>query len=270
MFESSTKKTEFINIENFNSENLPSFSENHHYNNRAVLYLSPDQRFSKTKLKFKRILSRQSQWYDWFEPAPKKIWLQGEKDELTGCYKRKFSEYVHFEKCFDYYQMFPVAISFRDSTGKHQKYTPLTLLNFSTTLKYCSMKPVLVDVKSAENIKENWNWFYPAWRAARLYAKQRGWNFCLVREDFFSTPLYKNAAFLLRYRNNPKNKEYFRSIMKEMHRLETTTIQELLNNISQNDREKIKILSQLWQLMGANYIFFDIKQSITMNSVISI
>jgi hypothetical protein len=269
MFEVS-EKPKFIITDNLNDENLPSPAENQQQGKREVLYLSPNQRFPKTKLQFKRIPSDKSQWYDWFAPAPIEIWSQNEGDELTGLYRQKFSEYVHFETCFNYYQMFPVEIPFIDFTGKQHKYTPLALLTFSLDLMFCSMKPVLLDVRSRNNIKENWSWIYPAWHAANHYAKQNGWNFCLIRDEFFTTPLYQNAAFLLRYRSHPFNEEHFGRLLKKMRQVEKTTVQELLTSVSRYNKDYIKLLPQLWQMLDANYIFFDVKQSLTMNTMISI
>ncbi len=263
-----TKDLKNITTGCLNSEDIPPETDTKQLNNRESAVLCPGKRYPKTKLKYKKIRADKSRPYNWVHAASADKWDSEGEDEATRDLRRRFRHYPHFLRCLEYYQLQPVEIPFRDGEGKRCKYEPLALLTFSKELMYSSMKPVLVDVRSRGNIRQNWDWLYPAWRAANRFAREKGWNFRLVRDEFFRSPLYVNASFLLRYRSLTLNGEYFSRLMREIRSLKTMTVHQLLENVSRDKTEYAEMLPQIWRLVDANYVFFDVREPLKMGTVI--
>lgn len=59
--------------------------------------------------------------------------------------------------------------------------------------------PMLVDVKFRREIFERWAELKPRLRAARAYARERGWIYRIKTEVDIRTPYLANAKFLLPY-----------------------------------------------------------------------
>lgn len=218
--------------------------------------------------KFKRISDEQSCRYHRYAAARAELWSPKEGSERTQNFRLNFRQFVHFETSIDYYQMRPVTIPFYDGDGNYREYRPLALLTYSTDLSYIFMKPVLVDVWSEDDIKDNCCWFYPAWREASRFAKQNGWQFCLIRDYFFDTPIYRNACFLLRFRDYPVKNPYFSRLTREIRRLKRVKINKLMENICDGPEDYAATLPQLWYLLDANFVGYDLTELLTMNSQI--
>jgi hypothetical protein len=267
MFESTENEKVTISHSNFETNLLVS-NRVYRPKSRKIYNIVPNQSYLRTKLTYRRITYKKSRHYNWAFQAPSDMWINGEENGLIRHYRSEFRRYVHFWRCIDYYQIHPVEIPYFDNKNGRRKYKPLALLTYSREYPTASMKPVLIDVQSDKSIKENWSWFYPAWRAANRYAKINGWNFCLIRDDFFQTPLYNNASHLLNFRNYHINSDYFTKLLENMRILQNTTIHYLLKKSSRNSDEYVAMVPQLWNLIENNYIGFNFWRPLTLNSPI--
>lgn len=267
--DSKTKRIEPFNLQFPEDEIIMPNSSGIQHNRRERKILIPHLGLERNKLKYKLISPKKSSRYDWHNSAPPEMWATAERSDLTQHYQQKFRHFVHFERIIDYYQIRPVKIPFSDKQGNQHHYQPLALLTYSPKLFYVSMRPVLVDVWSDDEIRGNWSFLYPAIRAARDYAKARGWRFCLIRDYFFKTPLYLNACFLLRYRSYKVNNEYYGKIINGFfYKNRVSTINEVLEKVSNNREERIAMMPQLFYLIDANYLGYDKTKLLNENSQI--
>lgn len=210
------------------------------------------------KGKFNRISDDQSCRYDRIRGAPAKLWSPSEGSRRTRNFRRDFKRFVDFETSIDYYQMSPVTIPFRDGDGNCREYRPLVLLTYVTDFSYIAMKPVLIDIRSEDDIRKNRSWLLPAWRAAHRFAAQNGWHFRLIRDYFFDSPIYRNAGFLLGFRRHLLKNPYFTRLTREIRRLKTATINEIMENTCDSPEDYAATLPQLWCLLNVNFAGYDL------------
>ncbi|HXG85688.1 MAG TPA: hypothetical protein VNI84_16825 [Pyrinomonadaceae bacterium] len=266
------KKSKILSEPNFGKEITLFPDGNFIKRNRGEKsILIPNSKIAlKGESKFKRISDEDSCRYNQHPAAtaPDELWSPNEGSERTRNFRCNFRRFVDFETSIDYYQMRPVTIPFKDDDGNCRRYRPLALLTYSTDLTYVSMKPVLVDVWCQDDIRENWNWFYPAWREAHRFAERNGWHFRLIRDYFFDTAIYRNAGFLMGFRNYPVKNPYFSRLTREIRRLKRVSINELLENICDSPEDYAATLPQLWYLLDANFVGFDLTELLTGNTLI--
>lgn len=238
------------------------------HRSRKFHSILPDHSYTRVKLKYARISHKKSHRYNWAFSPSQDIWSKSIQDELTQQYRCNFSHYINFWRCIDYYQIEPVEIPYISYKNTRGKYVPLMLVTFNKVYPTATMPPVLIDVRSKENITNNWKWFYPAWREANRFAKTRGWNFCLINDDFFQTPLYYNASKLLDFRYYPLNSGYYKRLLKNMDILQITTVKNLLDKTSHNKKEFEAMIPQLFYLIEKNYISFNFWLPLRLDSTI--
>ncbi|UUQ67746.1 TnsA endonuclease N-terminal domain-containing protein [Pseudomonas fuscovaginae UPB0736] len=92
----------------------------------------------------------------------------------------------------------PVQLDFVARSGRPYTYTPDYLVHFHA---HTHQRPMLVEVKPAENWRENWRDLLPKWKAALRYAKGRGWGFHIYDESRIRGRSLKNIQYLERFRN---------------------------------------------------------------------
>lgn len=98
----------------------------------------------------------------------------------------------------------PCVFPFTTRTGRGATYTPDYLVVYrsdSSPLSY-QRRPMLVEVKPAEEWRQHWREWLPKWKAARRYAASQGWTFRIMDESRIRTQALANIQFLRRYRNN--------------------------------------------------------------------
>ncbi|QHC98434.1 heteromeric transposase endonuclease subunit TnsA [Pseudomonas sp. R84] len=92
----------------------------------------------------------------------------------------------------------PVQLDFVARSGRSYTYVPDYLVHFHA---HTYQRPMLVEVKPAENWRENWRDLLPKWKAALRYAKARDWDFHIYDESRIRGQSLKNIQYLERFRN---------------------------------------------------------------------
>ena len=96
----------------------------------------------------------------------------------------------------------PVEIPFTAENGRHYRYTPdfLVVYRAGNAPPERGSKPELVEVKPANEWRANWRAWSAKWKAARTYAKERGWRFRIHDETRIRDQALDNIQWLERYR----------------------------------------------------------------------
>lgn len=92
----------------------------------------------------------------------------------------------------------PLSLDFVARNGRTFTYTPDYLVRFHSQAE---RRPMLVEVKLAEDWRVNWRDYLPKWKAAWRYAQQQGWNFHVFDESRIRGQSLKNIQTLERYRH---------------------------------------------------------------------
>lgn len=157
----------------------------------------------------------------------------------------------------------PVKIYFTDAEGKVRSYTPDVLVTFRD-----GTPPLLGEVKPRRILKEKWKELKPRFRAARLYAKERGWKFKLFDEVRIRTPYLDNVVFLLGFRRLEEDAEKTTLILQTLHELRESTPEALLNTITKDKMTKAYLTPFLWKLVANFEIDANLEEPLTMVSPI--
>lgn len=96
----------------------------------------------------------------------------------------------------------PVEIPFTVDSGRSYRYTPdfLVLYSASSAPPELGPRPELVEVKEAKAWRKHWREWSAKWKAARRYAKARGWRFRIHDETRIRDQALANIRWLERYK----------------------------------------------------------------------
>ena len=96
----------------------------------------------------------------------------------------------------------PVEIPFTVESGRSYRYTPdfLVVYRASNAPPELGPKPELVEVKPEKEWRAHWRAWSRKWKAARRYAKARGWQFRIHDETRIRDQTLKNIQWLERYK----------------------------------------------------------------------
>ncbi len=157
----------------------------------------------------------------------------------------------------------PVKIYFTDAEGKKHSYTPDILVTFRD-----GTKPLLAEIKPRRILKKKWKELKPKFRAARLYAREKGWTFKIISEVEIQTPYLENVVFLLGFRRLPEDEAKSASILQALQKLRETTPEALLTAITEDKMDRAFLTPFFWKLVANYEIGVNLEEPLTMASPI--
>lgn len=157
----------------------------------------------------------------------------------------------------------PVKIYFTDADGKKRSYTPDILVTFRD-----GTKTLLAEIKPRRILKKKWKELKPKFRAARLYAREKGWRFKIITEVEIQTPYLNNVVFLLGFRRLPEDETKSASILQALQKLRETTPEALLNTITEDKWTQAYLTPFFWRLVANYKIGVNLEEPLTMTSSI--
>ena len=115
--------------------------------------------------------------------------------------EKDFFLLLEFDRRVESFEEQPVTITYRGLEGRVCHYTPDALVRYQAALAgEPDWRPVLYEVKYRSDLREHGVEYRPKFKAARRYARDRGWRFRVVTEREIRTSRLSNIRFLLRYR----------------------------------------------------------------------
>lgn len=176
--------------------------------------------------------------------------------------ERDFLVLLEFSPEVDRFEVQPVTIEWLNGQGKPRKYTPDVLVSYAS-----GTSPTLFEVKYRSDLKKDWAVLRPKFKVAIRYAKAQGWRFRIATEVEIRTPYLANAHFLLPFlrRNSslPSDDALLKSALSS---LPEATPEILLNHITDNEQERVRLLPILWRMISLHEIGADLDQRLSMNS----
>lgn len=167
------------------------------------------------------------------------------------------------------YEEQPVRIEFQDAEGRPHTYTPDVLVTYRTDIEPAKrMPPLLCEVKYRKDLFADWQHLKPKFKAARSYARERGWQFSILTEQEIRTPLLENARFLLPYRRLELDWEQAHLLLRMTGELREATPESLLLACNKEQMERARLLPMLWHLVSIGMVGADLNLKLTMHSPI--
>jgi hypothetical protein len=183
--------------------------------------------------------------------------------------ERDFMLLVDFDSEVISYEEQPVRIDYLSADGKAHHYTPDILVTYRQIPNSTTLKPsLLAEIKHRRDLFGHWQELKPKFRAARRYAKERGWNFKIITEVEIRTPYLKNVKFLRQYQRWPINLAGASLLLQKVSELRSTDPESLLASVCQDAHDRAHLLPALWRLVAQRKIGADLNQPLTMQSLI--
>jgi hypothetical protein len=163
------------------------------------------------------------------------------------------------------YEEQPVCIEYWDTDEKRHTYTPDVLVTYRKDVAPAkSMLPLLCEVKYRKDLFADWKALKPKFKAARRFARERGWHFRILTEQEIRTPLLENVRFLLRYQKLEMDWEKTQLLLLMIPELREATPESLLLACSADQMERALLLPMLWHLVSIGMLGCDLNSRLTM------
>lgn len=174
------------------------------------------------------------------------------------------------------YEVQPVRIPYVDERGRARTYTPDVLIHRQHP-DGSSLAPLLCEVKYRTDVKR-----YSAverrvvvakFRAARRYARERGWCFRLLTERHIRSPYLQNARFLLPFRTHPARTERLARIVRRVEERGSEPADQLLAAVAEGPGRGAHsdyswCIPGLWHLLATGQLVADYTVPLTMQTAI--
>ena len=188
---------------------------------------------------------------------------------FSGSLERDLYTLLDFDWNVARFEEQPVTIPYLDAQRMERSYTPDVLIRYQDGEAFPpaeGLKTVLAEVKFRQDLKTNWLEYKPKFRAARRYAKQRGWVFRLLTEREIRTPFLINAKFLRRFRDIQVDQNIYDRIIDQLQELRETDPESLLIALSDDKWERARMIPHLWYLVARKRVGSDFMEPLNMRS----
>ncbi len=168
---------------------------------------------------------------------------------------------LDFDSQVSSFEVQPIAIPWKDSSGKPHIYTP------DIHATYVDQQNVIYEVKYRSELLDEWAALKPKFKGAIHFCRKRGWRYKIMTELEIRTPYLENVKFL-----NPFLKQSFprdsdiQKIGEHLETLGNTTPVDLLNSISTDQWEQARLMPTLWVLVAKGKIGANLQNKLNMNS----
>lgn len=182
--------------------------------------------------------------------------------------ERDFYVLLEFDLKVRRWEPQPVRIPVGDG---HPSYVPdvlVTYLDFDVWPQ--TERTVLYEVKHREELRDNWHRWKARFKAARRYAKERGWSFQIITDREIRTGgLLWNAKFLLPYTHDEVTDGVHTLLIKTLRHLGPTTPEKLVSHLAKDPWERATLLASVWTMVASRTFLCDLSCPISMCTELS-
>lgn len=176
---------------------------------------------------------------------------------------------LEFDLNVEYYEEQPITINYIDSEGKEHIYTPDIFVKYRKDIVPAKwMTPLLYEVKYRQDLFANWKELKPKFRAARAYAKTRGWKFQIITEQEIKTSYLQNVKFLLPYRRLSFEWSEQEFVLNKLKDMGETNPESLMLACYKDPMNRAKLIPVMWHLVSISMIGIDLGLPLTMHSTL--
>jgi len=179
--------------------------------------------------------------------------------------ERDFMELTRFDSNVEEIIPQPMTIGYFDVQGTSRQYTPDGLLRYQTEL---NIPPILYEIKYRSDFKDQWKKLIPKFRAAKRFAKSRGWLFKVFTEKEIRTTYLDNVKFLWPFKQREVDEEMTSYILAVMSDLQEADPALLIAALFSSKKNQAAVIPILWSLIANQRIGCDLNEPLTMHSKI--
>jgi len=189
--------------------------------------------------------------------------------------ERKFYQLMEWDYSVDTFVVQPFKVPYRLSNGRVSQYTPDCFTISSDVFVNDGPKfaPTAFEIKTKEQLEEEWSELKPKLRAARSFLGESGFRFRILTEDRIHPQFLKNVEFLLGYRGprfmnrSAMDREIVERLIWAVKRSnDDFTPRDLLQRVS-DVAAREDVIPWMWNLY-ADYVFqCDLLVPLTLDTV---
>jgi hypothetical protein len=189
-----------------------------------------------------------------FVPGSRPVWHEStlERDFVTLC--RFDPEVIGIEEQ-------PVAIPWIDDCGRSHRYTP----DFRVLRRSCTE---IVEIKYRDDLWKNWALYKPKFRAAIVWAEQRGMRFRIRTDRHIRRPRLQNAKRLVPRMHDTVEPKYQNHILAIAGKHQAVAFKDLVEKALTPAYTNESILSAIWVLLARRHLVTDFDTEITGSSLL--
>lgn len=186
----------------------------------------------------------------------------GRLHQFESTLERDYITLLEADDEVEKYVVQPVTIYYTHE-GLTRKYTPDVAVYFKNVAK---RKDLLVEIKYEEELFKKQEEYAARFKAAAVYAKEKGMEFCTLTEKQIRNDYLLNIKFLGRYLNTAIDSLLSVFIHDQLGEHGSLTPMSLLEATIVTQKEQI--LYTLWQMLAQRQLACDLNTKITMLSKI--
>lgn len=152
----------------------------------------------------------------------------------------------------------PFTIPFVTKDGRKREYTPDYLVEFYPQRDPTWPSAILYEVKYRKDLWRDWHELRPKLRAARRYAKERGWLFKIMSEVEIRTPYLENIQFLRTFREDPVSGGCETKIVELLSWMCEADVETIATSVSWEDRGKAEAIGTIWSMVATGKLETDL------------
>lgn len=183
----------------------------------------------------------------------------GEMRDFESLNEKDYLILLDFDPTVASFEVQPVKIPV---PGVPRGYVPDVLVHFHPDEFGQDRPSLLVDVKHTTDLAKNTAKYAPKFEAARLFAKECGWEFQIIDETTIRTPYLSNLKFLRAFKGRPPETSQIETIVRALSN-ESLTFNELLDLLASSDQEKLFWIPVIWHMVITQLILADLQTPIS-------
>lgn len=154
----------------------------------------------------------------------------------------------------------PIQIPFTGGNGRAYLYTPDFLVYYrSETYSWADgPRPLLVEVKPRQVLRDKWPLLKPKFKAALRYATEQGWDFSIHDEGRIRDQMLDNTNFLARYRRMAFEPTESKWICNYLQLRGEISVDHLLASLFMSFQERAVGMAHLWHLVATGAVECDL------------
>lgn len=164
----------------------------------------------------------------------------------------------------------PVQLEYTANNGRTYRYTPDFLVYFRS-VNYANeleLKPLLVEVKYRDELREKWQDLHPKFKAALRYAKEQGWDFRIYDETRIRDQVLTNIVSLKRYKNMAFPPEETAAILNHLTIVGQAPFSQLVASQFAGKWDTATGIAHVWHLVTIGLIECDMTIPLSNNTVV--
>ena len=162
----------------------------------------------------------------------------------------------------------PLTLEYRGKSGRLHTYTPDILVEYCPQPDPTWPKAVLYEVKYRKDLWRDWVSLKPKLKAARAYARERGWIFKIMTELEIRTPYLRNIMWLKGFINEHRLSPAVTMISKFLDEVEEADIETIITACSWEDRSRAEALGAVWAMLARGQLGTDLLMPLQMDTVV--